>query len=78
MTQSLILPTGATGTVETEMIGHWAGHRVSRPGARPRRRRSSAPRANSSSATDPASLKPAFASVDEAFVVINGKDLNRL
>ena len=27
---------------------------------------------------DPASLKPAFASVDEAFVVVNGKDLNRL
>src|SRR5712672_2508403 len=27
---------------------------------------------------DPASLKPAFASVDEAFVVMNGKDLNRL
>jgi hypothetical protein len=26
----------------------------------------------------PASLKPAFASVDEAFVVVNGKDLNRL
>jgi hypothetical protein len=32
----------------------------------------------SSSATDPASLKPAFASVDEAFVDMNGKDLNRL
>src|SRR5229473_478860 len=27
---------------------------------------------------DPASLKPAFASVDEAFVVVNGKDPNRL
>jgi uncharacterized protein YbjT (DUF2867 family) len=27
---------------------------------------------------DPASLKPAFASADEAFVVVNGKDLNRL
>src|SRR5262249_11500025 len=27
---------------------------------------------------DPASLKPAFASVDEAFIVVNGKDLNRL
>jgi putative NAD(P)-binding protein len=27
---------------------------------------------------NPASLKPAFASVDEAFVVVNGKDLNRL
>ena len=27
---------------------------------------------------DPASLKPAFASVDEAFVDMNGKDLNRL
>src|SRR6267378_3383107 len=27
---------------------------------------------------DPASLKPAFAGVDEAFVVMNGKDLNRL
>src|ERR1700720_3784947 len=27
---------------------------------------------------DPASLKPAFASVDEAFVVVIGKDLNRL
>src|SRR5258707_12317683 len=27
---------------------------------------------------DPTSLKPAFASVDEAFVVVNGKDLNRL
>jgi uncharacterized protein YbjT (DUF2867 family) len=27
---------------------------------------------------DPASLKPAFANVDEAFVVVNGKDLNRL
>jgi uncharacterized protein YbjT (DUF2867 family) len=27
---------------------------------------------------DPASLKPAFASVDEAFVVVNGKDLKRL
>ena len=26
---------------------------------------------------DSASLKPAFASVDEAFVVVNGKDLNR-
>jgi hypothetical protein len=38
MTQSLILATGATGTVETEMIGHWVktGHHVPRPGARPR------------------------------------------
>jgi len=27
---------------------------------------------------DPASLKPAFAGMDEAFVVVNGKDLNRL
>ena len=27
---------------------------------------------------DPASLKPAFASVNGAFVVMNGKDLNRL
>src|SRR5260370_18899243 len=27
---------------------------------------------------DPASLKPAFSSGDEAFVVVNGKDLNQL
>jgi hypothetical protein len=38
----------------------------------------SAPGAQVGDFNDPASLKPAFASVDEAFVVVNGKDLNRL
>ena len=61
--------TGGTGTVGTEMIRHLvnAGHRV-RALVRDRAKATKL----SSSATDPASLKPAFAGVDEAFVDMNG------
>jgi len=82
MTLPLILVTGATGTVGTEMIRHLvkAGHRV-RALVRDRAKATKlGPKVELvvGDLDDPASLKPAFASVDEAFVVVNGKDLNRL
>jgi len=51
-----------------------------RPGARPREGDEARPKVELvvGDLDHPASLKPAFASVDEAFVVVNGKDLNRL
>jgi len=81
MTLPLILVTGATGTVGTEMIRHLvkAGHRV-RGLVRDRAKATKlGPKVELvvGDLDDPASLKPAFASVDEAFVVVNGKDLNR-
>ena len=50
------------------------------PGAQPREGGEARPKVELvvGDFNDPASLKPAFASVDEAFVVMNGKDLNRL
>src|SRR5258705_7689775 len=82
MTLPLILVTGATGTVGTEMIRHLvkAGHRV-RALVRDRAKATKlGPKFELvvGDLDDPASLKPAFASMDEAFVVVNGKDLNRL
>jgi len=82
MTLPLILVTGATGTVGTEMIRHLvkAGHRV-RGLVRDRAKATKlGPKVELvvGDLDDPASLKPTFASVDEAFVVVNGKDLNRL
>ena len=51
-----------------------------RPGAQPREGGEARPKVELAVGdfNDPASLKPAFASVDEAFVVVNGKDLNRI
>src|SRR6478672_6396443 len=51
-----------------------------RPGAQPREGGEARPKVELvvGDFNDPASLKPAFASVDEAFVVVNGKNLNRL
>jgi uncharacterized protein YbjT (DUF2867 family) len=51
-----------------------------RPGAQPREGGEARPKVELvvGDLNDPASLKPAFASVDEAFVVVNGKNLNRL
>src|SRR5260370_42673946 len=82
MTLPLILVTGATGTVGTEMIRHLvkAGHRVRtlvRDRAKPTKL---GPKVELVVAdlNDPASLKPAFASVDDTFVVLTGMDLTRL
>ena len=62
--------------------GRWRkdGSPHPRPGAQPREGGEARPKVELvvGDFNDPASLKPAFASVDEAFVVMNGKDLNRL
>jgi len=62
--------------------GRWRkdGSPHPRPGAQPREGGEARPKVELvvGDFNDPASLKPAFASVDEAFVVVNGKDLNRL
>ena len=62
--------------------GRWRkdGSPHPRPGAQPRDGGEARPKVELvvGDFNDPASLKPAFASVDEAFVVMNGKDLNRL
>jgi uncharacterized protein YbjT (DUF2867 family) len=62
--------------------GRWRGNGPPhpRPGAQPREGGEARPKVELvvGDFNDPASLKPAFASVDEAFVVVNGKDLNRL
>src|SRR6266481_9055769 len=62
--------------------GRWRkdGSPHPRPGAQPREGGEVRPKVELvvGDFNDPASLKPAFAGVDEAFVVMNGKDLNRL
>ncbi len=62
--------------------GRWRkdGSPHPRPGAQPREGGEARPKFELvvGDFNDPASLKPAFASVDEAFVVMNGKGLNRL
>jgi hypothetical protein len=62
--------------------GRWRkdGSPHPRPGAQPREGGEARPKVELvvGDFNDPASLKPAFAGVDEAFVVMNGKDLNRL
>jgi len=62
--------------------GRWRkdGSPHPRPGAQPRDGGEARPKVELvvGDFNDPASLKPAFASVDEAFVVMTGKDLNRL
>jgi uncharacterized protein YbjT (DUF2867 family) len=83
MTQSLILVTGATGTVGIETIKQLieAGQRV-RALVRDRAKAMKLldPKAEIvvGDLADPASLQPAFAGVQKAFVITNGMDLDRL
>jgi hypothetical protein len=59
--------------------GRWRkdGSPHPRPGAQPREGGEARPKVELvvGDFNDPASLKPAFASVDEAFVVMNGKEM---